>query len=260
MSTARAVHGRVTPVTRPRPASESSAPGFGTGPPRASGSDHTQAPSPPTVSPSVRLILLGLATTSGNAILAQAFGVASLAVTAPAFVLPSASALLGIMVMRVRLGGAIDVARLLARGATWGLIATCAYDALRPPMRAIFSFHYDPLYAVTVFGAEITGAAADSAIALAVGWAYHFWNGASFGIIFVLLWSRGGALAGLACAGLLQALLMATYPRLVGVQLTDPGFLVMGLVGHAVFGLVLGWGITQGEHVSRRAPHTGLVG
>ena len=88
--------------------------------------------------------------------------------------------------------------------------------------------------------ADGTGRPSGDAVAALAGWGYHFLDGATFGMMFALLRPQGGALAGLAWAMVLQALLMATYPRLIGASLGDPGFLTLGFAGHAVFGLVLG--------------------
>ena len=55
----------------------------------------------------------------------------------------------------------------------------------------------------------------------------------------------GGALLGMAWGLGLQGLMMFTYPRLLQVRLDDPGFLTMGIVGHAFWGLALGEGLKR---------------
>lgn len=195
----------------------------------------------------VRLALAAVAASAGNGVLGQAFGLIPLRVAARWSVLPSVLLLGAIMVAGVPgLRGRADALRvLLRRGAAWGLAATLAYDVVRPPMRRSLGFEYDPFRAVALFGELITGRAAHDPLALTVGWAYHYVDGIGFGVVFALLCPRGGITAGLAWAAVLQALLLVSYPPLVGVPLGDPGFLVMGFVGHAVFGVVLGAGVRR---------------
>jgi hypothetical protein len=46
---------------------------------------------------------------------------------------------------------------------------------------------------------------------------------------------------------LLQGLMMAIYPTFLKIRLDNPGFLMTGLVGHAVWGVVLGYGLERQE-------------
>src|SRR3970282_265862 len=48
-----------------------------------------------------------------------------------------------------------------------------------------------------LFGQLITGLPPSDGRALAAGWAYHFWNGLSFGKVYALLRPRGGVASGL---------------------------------------------------------------
>lgn len=201
-----------------------------------------------------RLGLAAFAAAAGNGVVAHTFGVLPLSLTAPLFVVPSAALLGGLVLARPRLPPERvrlhALSRLVTRGAVWGLAATLAYDVLRPPMRAALGFAYDPFHAVSLFGQAVTGRPAGDPAAFLAGWSYHFWDGISFGILFALLCPRGGIPAGLAWALVLQALLLLVYPTLVGVSPGDPGFLVMGFVGHAMFGIVLGAGVRR---AARRA-------
>jgi hypothetical protein len=164
-------------------------------------------------------------------------------------VLPTAALLAGLALLRRgRYRQLRRLADLLLRGGAWGLAATLLYDAVRPAIRLVFGYAYDPYRAMPIFGQLITGQT-DTPLALAAGWIYHFWNGISFGMIFALLRPRGGALAGLAWGVGLQVLMMITYPTLLRIRLEDPGFLVSGLVGHGVWGLALGAGLRRGAGV-----------
>lgn len=193
-----------------------------------------------------REIVLGaiLAGTSGAAVLAEAFGLARMSFTVPFFVLPASSLLVGVVLARRGLYGRLHhFSTLLLVGAGWGLVATLGYDAVRPVLVGALGLAFDPYRAIGIFGALITGLPAGDAIAGAVGWLYHFWNGISFAIVFALARPSGGVLPGLAWALGLQVLMMAAYPSLLQARLDDPGFLATGIVGHSIWGIVLGSGV-----------------
>lgn len=185
-----------------------------------------------------------LAGTSGAAILAYAFGPVPMSFTAPFVVLPTMALLLGLILLRRRLYRRLHLfADCLVLGGKWGLLATLAYDAVRPLLRLTFGFTFDPYRAMPMFGHFITGLPPTAPLALAIGWVYHFWNGISFGMMFGLLRPRGGPIAGLIWAMILQGFMIAAYPGILEAQPGDPGFLTMGLVGHGLWGLVLGAGL-----------------
>ena len=192
-----------------------------------------------------RLLIALLASAPGNSVLAQAFGAAPMRITVPSLALPSLCLLLALTVGAPP-AAMSGTAALVRRGALAGVLATLAYDVIRPPMRWAFGFEYDPFRAVTLFGELITGQTG-TALAHLAGWTFHAIDGISFGIIFASIFPRGGVLPGLAAAGVLQMLLMLSYPFLVGVPLGNAGFLTMGVVGHAVFGVVLGAVVRQGH-------------
>jgi hypothetical protein len=156
-------------------------------------------------------------------------------------VLPGAILLTGLVFASKRRYGELDrFADRAISGAVWGLVATLAYDAIRPLLMWIFRYHFNPYRAIPVFGELITGQPRTAAVAIAVGWIYHFWNGLSFGVMFALIRPRGGPVAGFIWAMGLQGFMMWSYPTLMRIRLDNPGFLMAGLVGHAVWGVVLG--------------------
>lgn len=188
-----------------------------------------------------------LASTSGAAILAHTYGPVPLSFTAPFVVLPTASLLVSLILLRRKLYQRLHVfSSHLMRGAGWGLLATLVYDAIRPLLKMIFAFTFDPYRAIPIFGQLITGLPVTDPLVIATGWIYHFWNGISFGMMFALLRPQGGPIAGLLWALILQGLMMAIYPVLLRIRLEDPGFMAMGLVGHGLWGIVLGLGLKWG--------------
>ena len=99
--------------------------------------------------------------------------------------------------------------------------------------------------AMPVFGQLMTGLPANDPMAVTAGWVYHFWNGISFGMMFVLFKPNGGVFAGLLWGFSLQCLMLLAYPQLLGLRLSDPAFISISLIGHAAWGAVLGWAVRK---------------
>lgn len=193
------------------------------------------------------LLGLALASTSGLAVIAHTFGPVKLNFATPFIAMPTAMLLSGLILMRRRLYGRLHtLASSIAMGGAYGFLATLVYDLIRPLLKFVFQFQYPPFRAMKIFGTLITGLAADDPVSIAAGWIYHFWNGVSFGMMYVLIWPKGGWGSGLAWGLGLQLLMMIVYPSFLKVRLADPGFLAMGIVGHSF------WGVVLGELVLRR--------
>ena len=131
----------------------------------------------------------------------------------------------------------------LMMGAFWGIVATLVYDAFKPAAKAVFGYSFDPYRAMPVFGRLVTGLPSSHSMAVIVGWMYHFWIGAIGGMLFALFRPRGGALAGLLWAWILQAIRMVLYPGLLRASLQDPEFVAIAIVGFGLWGVVLGAGL-----------------
>jgi hypothetical protein len=197
---------------------------------------------------SPREIALGifLTCTSGLAILAHAFFDLRMVFTTSFVVLPTTAVAVLIVLLRRRLYGRFHLfANLLLIGGASGLLATLAYDAVRPFLKLVLGFSYEPFRAIAIFGQLITGLPMDDPFARIIGWLYHFWNGISFGMIFALVWPRGGMTVGFLWAMSLQGLMIVAYPRLLQIRLDDPGFLASGIIGHTLWGIVLGKAVRQ---------------
>lgn len=198
-----------------------------------------------------KMVLLAMAGASGAAVVAHAFFPVPMKFTVPFLVLPLGLLLVGtVLWRRSDRRGLRLVGERVARGAKWGFVATIVYDIVRPPLGVWFSFGFKPYQAMPIFGDLITGRGTDDLLAQTIGWGYHFWNGVGFGIMFALVLPRAGRWPGTIWGLLLQAVMMATYPSFLGARLDDPGFLVTGIVGHSLWGFVLGWGL---EFERRRA-------
>ena len=139
-------------------------------------------------------------------------------------------------------------------GVTAGLAAAVAYDIFRLPF--VFARELGiaavipPLQLFKVFprfGAMILGEPLDqqhySLGTALLGWAYHFSNGATFGVMYLALvgeatrrhWTWAIAMA----VALELGMLASPYPSVFNIPVT-PRFVVVTLAAHAIFGVCLG--------------------
>ena len=192
------------------------------------------------------LLGVALAGTSGAALLLHWAALLPMSFTIPFLASPAALVLTGVVLVGQRRYGRLHAySRSLLVGMSVGLLATLAYDAVRPALVLAMGGVYDPYRAQPIFGQLITGLAPTDPRALAAGWAYHTWNGLSFGMIYALVRPQGGWRTGLAWGLGLQVLMMAVYPRLLQARLDDPAFMATGLIGHSFWGVVLGLGVRR---------------
>lgn len=136
------------------------------------------------------------------------------------------------------------IARAIVLGAAAGAIATLPLEAVR-----LIGFHYGympgnlpRLMGVLLLNRFAEGPSLSSDIA---GWAYHFWNGASFGILFVTLFGARrrwlAAIYGLAVGVgfLLSPVVASLGVGFFGLEFSR-GFPVTVLTAHLAFGGALG--------------------
>jgi hypothetical protein len=144
--------------------------------------------------------------------------------------------------------------RAVLAGAIAGLIAAVAYDVFRLPFVFADSLGIQrvvpPLKLFKVFprfGAMILGQPLEqpaySISAQLVGWASHFSNALTFGIMYVALVGdaskRSLAWAVVFAVGLELAMLFTPYPAYFHIPLTTK-FVIVTLLAHLVFGVVMG--------------------
>src|SRR5436190_1669201 len=132
-------------------------------------------------------------------------------------------------------------ARWILQGAAAGLVAALAYDLFRLP----FVLQGLPLFKVFPrFGELLLGGTEPRWLVQALGWSYHFSNGAALGIMFLALMSffRRPSLfwGAVAWALFVECLLLLTpYATFFGLPLNGR-FLFLTASAHAIFGVVLG--------------------
>jgi len=139
-------------------------------------------------------------------------------------------------------------------GSLAGLGAAFTYDLFRLPFVFARELGIErilpPLQLFKVFprfGAMILGQPVEqpvySVLAQLVGWAYHFSNGLTFGIMYVALigdaTKRHWAWAVVFAVGLELAMLFTPYPAFFHIPLTSK-FVIVTLAAHLVFGVFMG--------------------
>jgi len=126
-----------------------------------------------------------------------------------------------------------------------GALATVALEAIRLPG---FWLHFMPgnlprLMGVLLLDQFATGPTVASDI---VGWAYHFWNGAAFGLIYVLVFGTCRRWLGVVYGVLLgfgfmfSPVVSALGVGFLGLEFSK-GFAITVSLAHATFGGALGW-------------------
>ena len=137
-----------------------------------------------------------------------------------------------------------SLAKISAVGLVAGAIATLALEAIRLPgfWLGFMPGNLPRLMGVLLLNQFAAGPSLKSDIA---GWAYHFWNGASFGLIYVLIFGTcrrwvGAAFGVLLGVGFLfSPVVSALGVGFLGLEFSK-AFPLTVTIAHAAFGLVLG--------------------
>lgn len=199
------------------------------------------------------MAVFALAATSIWCLLAEFYGLCSMRSFTIWISVPAMLAL-GAMVVLDRVRGDGRLAREVAVGAVAGLAAAVAYDIFRLPF--VFAAEWGlapvvpPLKLFKVFprfGAMILGEPIEQSSyslgAHGLGWAYHFSNGLTFGVMYAAMIGdasrRHWAWAVVLAVGLEMGMLFSPYPSVFGIHV-GPTFVAVTLAAHVIFGVVLG--------------------
>ena len=211
-----------------------------------------------------RAVVFVLSATSIWCLLAEIYHFVDMRTFFFTIVLPSTVALYGLAVLDKYRGDG-RLWRAVAIGTIGGLVGAVAYDIFRLPFvysdawrLGRFGIPQMPLFKVFPrFGALLLGEPVEqpsySLAAHLIGWAYHFSNGATFGVMFASMYAgaseaygqfRSGAAkaipwAMLMAAGIELCLLASPYVAFFGIAIT-PRFVVVTMIAHLIFGLGLG--------------------
>ncbi len=203
-----------------------------------------------------RALVFVLAATSIWCLLAEMYHLCDMRTFALLILIPATVALYGLALLD-RQAGDGQLWRGVMIGSAAGLVAAVAYDVFRLPF--VFSNEWGlqaivppmPLFKVFPrFGAMLLGEPVEqpsySLVAHLLGWAYHFSNGATFGVMFAALigeatrrYAGGWHWAVLMAVVIEICLLLSPYTRFFGIHFTTR-FVVVTLAAHLIFGVALG--------------------
>jgi hypothetical protein len=200
-----------------------------------------------------RVVVFTLSAMSIWCLLAEFYGLCSMRTFTLAILIPATVALIAMAVFD-RLRDDRRLWQAVIIGSIAGFLAACAYDVFRVPF--VFSLEWGltgivppmPLFKVFPrFGAMIFGEPVEQAEyslgAHLVGWAYHFSNGVTFGVMYLALIGdarkRSWLWAVLLAAGIELAMLLTPYPGFFSIPVTAL-FVAVTLTAHVIFGVTLG--------------------
>jgi hypothetical protein len=204
-----------------------------------------------------RALVFVLSAASIWCLLAEFYGLCSMRTFTFAVLLPATGLLVLITVMDY-FGGDRRLFRAVMVGAIGGLLAAIAYDLFRlpwvvgavdqvgPSWLRLPLFRVFPRFGAMILGEPFTPDQTDSQFTLmahVVGWAYHFSNGITFGVMYMAMvgdatrrsWLWAIALA----VGLELGMLFTPYTRFFGI-VPAALFVVVTLTAHTIFGVTLG--------------------
>ncbi len=134
--------------------------------------------------------------------------------------------------------------RWLARirvGVPVGIVATVAYDLSRWVLVELLDFHASPFKAFPLFGQALVPAAGQGAAQLGIGIAFHLLNGTAFGCAYAIWFGHRPWWWGIGFALGLEVFMLAIYPGWLDIRTLEE-FTTMSVLGHVVYGAVLGLG------------------
>jgi hypothetical protein len=185
--------------------------------------------------------------------MADFYGVCPMRLFAEAVFVP-AMVLLGGLALFDHWRGDGDFKRAVAIGAVGGLLAAVAYDVFRVPfvfarewgiagvVPALNLFKVFPAFGAMLLGQPLQQAHY-SLSAQWLGWAYHFSNGLTIGVMYLALIGAGArrhwGWAVLLALVLELGMLSTPYSRVFGIPISLR-FVLVTLAAHAVFGVCLG--------------------
>ena len=200
--------------------------------------------------PLTRIIVFLLAATSIWCLLGEMYHLWPMQLFTLAVFVPACCALVAFAIFD-KLGRDGRACRIIIIGAIAGFLAAVAYDIFRLPF--VFSAQWGlagvvpalPLFKVfPQFGAMILGGGdGSSPAAILIGWAYHFSNGITFGVMYAAMvngqWRRLWPVAIVFAVGLELAMLFTPYPTTFGIRVTET-FVIVTLTAHLIFGVTMG--------------------
>jgi hypothetical protein len=172
------------------------------------------------------------------ALVAQVFLKMPMAFFLTFFGFPSIFLLFVIAAQMKRIDAAVIVNGLIV-GVVAGFLATLVYDGVRQLVEAVHFRGYDGFVPIRMFGSWITGLPTTSPIARATGWTYHYWNGMSFGVMYVMIFGRRSWLWGVGYGIVMEIMMLGMFPLFINIK-KPFDFVAVSMIGHLFYGGVLG--------------------
>jgi hypothetical protein len=154
------------------------------------------------------------------------------------FAVPTLLALVALAVLARRLS-ATWFTNALAVGCVAGLAATVVYDGVRLIIQSSHPFGYNGFVPILMFGSWITGLPIGTPLAVLAGWLYHYWNGLSFAIMYVLLFGNRSWWFGVGYGVFMELCMLGLFPLFIKIN-NPVGFVLISMIGHLFYGAVLG--------------------
>jgi hypothetical protein len=126
------------------------------------------------------------------------------------------------------------------RAGLWaGILATVAYDLVRYAFVALLAMSTDPFVAFPLFGRLLVGDGAPEVALWIAGVSFHLANGLGFAVGYTVVAPRPHVATAVLWALVLELFTIWLYPGWLGVRAVDE-LVSMSMVGHVVYGIVLG--------------------
>jgi len=189
------------------------------------------------------LLILASAGVSPNIFVAAQAGIADMKVMALWLLLPAIAVLLAATLF-AQMRGYTQLANRVLVGAAAGVVATVGLEIVR-----MYSFHHGgmPGDLPRLMGVLLTDQfmVGPSDISDALGYTYHYWNGASFGIIFAVLLGKKPVFWGVVYGVIIGTVFLMSPPvdaLGIGFMGKDmPTMPVTVYIAHLAYGGILGW-------------------
>lgn len=132
------------------------------------------------------------------------------------------------------------IARSIGIGLVAGVAATIAYDLSRFALIQLTGIQFWPFDIFDIFGQALFGEGNTASWVPIAGFTYHVINGVGFATAYTLLFGEKGVAWGIGYGLALEAMMLTFYPGWLDIRSMEEFFSV-SIVGHVVYGGVLGW-------------------
>lgn len=172
-----------------------------------------------------------------GALLAKLYGIASMQTITLGVALPGCIGLFFIWLWAHK-SNHKELATTLAIGFASGMLATIAYDLIRVPFHLAGLRIFVP---ISTFGIWVADSNSSSRFTEVIGWVYHYSNGVTIAIMYVLFMrNRHWAWAILWACSLETLAIFCPFGRIFSLSGNYPA-IGIAYLGHIAYGLPLGW-------------------